>query len=238
MKLREQGAGGVYVASTFKQEVEWTRPGKETSITLRDSEKEVPGVSMKSVQAYEHRLPDGTTVRVYMLKTKNGDIVSLMPYRGNVRKESLLGFSKDVVEPVATAARNERKRFDEARKEYNSRVDVDEATRDAVLNSRLKPVEELRFPMVDLDEKADLSWLQGARMGDVVIREAKAQFQLQMDEKGAVAKAAVGLGTLRGGGPRPDIIDGPMIVWFERDGVVTFSALVGTSDFKKPNRQK
>lgn len=238
IQLRDLGGSGVYVASTFKQEVEWQRPGKETTIQLRESEKEVPGVAMKNVQKYPYRLPDGTATTIYLIKATNGDTVGLMPYNGHVQKGSLLKFSNEVVAPAAAAAGKALSTVERARAELND-TDVrnDGAAMDAMQDSGLKVADTLEFPMVDLNEKVNLSWLQGASIGGTVIRQAVAEFQLQMDEKGAVAKAAVGLGGTRGLPPPAETIDGPMVVWFERNGVVTFSSLVGTDDFKKPNRK-
>jgi hypothetical protein len=164
---------------------------------------------MKSVMTSDYVLPNGQPTKIYALDTKNGDGVYLMPWQGQIDKNSNLALSRDIV----------------------AKADASRAT------SRPHITKSLHFPMVDLDEKAKMEWLKGAQIGDRRITEAIAQYKLQMDETGATAEAAMAMSMSRGF-DMPEIIDGPMVVWFKRGNVVTFSAIVGTDDFKQPVRKK
>lgn len=101
------------------------------------------------------------------------------------------------------------------------------------------------FPMVDLKQKVDISWLIGMQtMSSMnkpsVISQALQETHFSMDTKGAHAKSAVALGirmTAVVRAPRPDlIIDGPMLVWCERPNLTQplFVAHVTQEDWKKP----
>lgn len=101
----------------------------------------------------------------------------------------------------------------------------------------------LVFPMVDLDQKVDISWLLDMRtMGDDLqpawITQALQQTILKMNEVGARAKSAVAIAVTRGMSvPKPDhIIDRPFLVWFERKGLnkPLFVGHITEDDWKNP----
>lgn len=101
----------------------------------------------------------------------------------------------------------------------------------------------LVFPMVDLDQKVDISWLLDMRtMGDdfqpAWITQALQQTILKMNEVGARAKSAVAIAVTRGMSmPKPDhIINKPFLVWFERDGLnkPLFVGHITEEDWKNP----
>ncbi len=101
------------------------------------------------------------------------------------------------------------------------------------------------FPMVDLKQTVDISWLIGMQTTTTdnkiaMISQALQETHFSMDTKGAHAKSAVALGirlTHAVVRPQPDlIIDGPMLVWCERPGLTQplFVAHVTQEDWKKP----
>jgi hypothetical protein len=101
------------------------------------------------------------------------------------------------------------------------------------------------FPMVDLKQNVDISWLIDMQTNTsdnkiALISQALQETHFSMDTKGAHAKSAVALGirlTHAVVRPRPDlIIDGPMLVWCERPNLSQplFVAHVTQEDWKKP----
>ena len=67
------------------------------------------------------------------------------------------------------------------------------------------------------------------------IAQALYQHRLRMNEVGARAQAAAALGMSRGiSMEEPVMINGPFIVWFEKDGVIPFSAHITEEHMKKP----
>lgn len=82
------------------------------------------------------------------------------------------------------------------------------------------------FPMVDLDQKVDCSWIEGlATKGEdgkpVIITQALQQNILKMNETGAQAKSGFAFGAMRGiEMPKPPlVIDRPFLIWFVREGL-------------------
>ncbi len=118
------------------------------------------------------------------------------------------------------------------------------------LSAALNPnydYEGVVFPMVDLKQKVDISWLINmSTITDTnkpaVISQALQETHFSMDPKGAHAKSAVALAVRMMGAipfhpPLPDlIIDGPMLVWCERYSLTQplFVAHVTQEDWKKP----
>ncbi len=100
------------------------------------------------------------------------------------------------------------------------------------------------FPMVDLKQTVDISWLIGMQTTTTnnkiaTISQALQETHFSMDTKGAHAKSAVALGIRLTAAvrARPDlIIDGPMLVWCERPTLSQplFVAHVTQEDWKKP----
>lgn len=86
----------------------------------------------------------------------------------------------------------------------------------------------LYFPMVDLDQQPDISWLlemetTGKDGHPYIIWQAKQQTKFRMNEVGARVKSAVAIGVMRGISvhrPKPPlIVDGPFLIWIERPGL-------------------
>lgn len=102
---------------------------------------------------------------------------------------------------------------------------------------------ELHFPMVDLDQKVDISWLKGMNTigqdgipGKIV--QALQQTKLRMNEIGASVQSAVAFGVLRGVtmSKPTHTIDRPFLIWFEREGLNKpfFVGYIDREDWKRP----
>ncbi|MBI4709377.1 MAG: hypothetical protein HY764_04205 [Candidatus Portnoybacteria bacterium] len=88
-----------------------------------------------------------------------------------------------------------------------------------------------KVPMIDFDVEADLSWIIGADtvakkeagMADEYwfISQAKQQFKMRMDEKGARVKVATALVGLRSFSrdPKPFVVDRPFYGWWTQKGI-------------------
>lgn len=105
--------------------------------------------------------------------------------------------------------------------------------------------EGLIFPMVDLDQMVDISWLigMGTTAADgqpAVISQALQKTKLRMNEVGARAQSAVALSVARSSRkppkPRLHIINRPFLVWFERKGFAKplFVGHITEEDWKRP----
>jgi len=98
--------------------------------------------------------------------------------------------------------------------------------------------------MVNLDELVDISWLLGmettAESGQRAwVSQAKQQTILKMNEVGARAKSAVAIAVTRSiEMPKPDmVINGPFLVWFEREGLApsrSSSGHITQEDWRNP----
>ncbi len=82
----------------------------------------------------------------------------------------------------------------------------------------------LVFPMVDLNQEVDITWLVDMSTCTedglpAIIFQALQQTKLKMNEIGARAESAVAIAMVRGR-PQPDyVINRPFLVWFERDSL-------------------
>ena len=100
------------------------------------------------------------------------------------------------------------------------------------------------FPMVDLKQEVDVSWLidlesSSASGQPVKITQALQETHLALNEKGARAKSAFAATIVQAAyrTPRPDlIIDGPFLIWFERPGLSEplFVGHITKEDWKNP----
>jgi hypothetical protein len=98
------------------------------------------------------------------------------------------------------------------------------------LSGSLQPIYDyggVIFPMVDLKQEVDISWLlnletTSAEGESVKITQALQETHLAMNQEGARAKSAVALAIQPGTAslPKPDlVINGPFLVWFQRPGL-------------------
>lgn len=98
------------------------------------------------------------------------------------------------------------------------------------------------FPMVNLDQRTDISWLEGMLTiahdrRPAIIREALQQNKLRMNELGARVHSASVICSLGGAAPAKEhVINQPFLVWFKREGVLfpLFVAYVGRDDWQNP----
>lgn len=102
---------------------------------------------------------------------------------------------------------------------------------------------QILFPMVDIDQKVDISWLIGLSdsSGNWSILDALQQTRFQMNEKGAAVQSAVAIHvTYRSiSTPKPVFeIDKPFYLWIERPGMSMplFAAYISKVDWKEPSR--
>lgn len=112
--------------------------------------------------------------------------------------------------------------------------------------------QDVLFPMVDINDKPDISWLIGLQFPmanllfqsnvDFEITQALQQTKFQMNEEGAAAQSAVAIAIeVRSVSINPPqrkhlVIDKPFYVWIKRDGIdiPVFAAYVDQENWKKP----
>lgn len=103
----------------------------------------------------------------------------------------------------------------------------------------------LRFPMVDMDQEVDISWLKGMTTKDAYgdhneISQALQQTKLKMNEKGARVKSAAAVGAIRSVSVRIPlmlyVIDKPFLMWIERPGLSLplFAGYITKENWKNP----
>lgn len=97
----------------------------------------------------------------------------------------------------------------------------------------------IRFPMVDLDQEVDISWLMGMQFPNYFIAQAKQQTKFKMNETGARVRSAVAIGIEKTCMPLPRkkcIIDQPFYLWIERPGVKVpvFAGYISEENWKDP----
>lgn len=97
------------------------------------------------------------------------------------------------------------------------------------------------FPMVDLDQEVDITWLLNMALAeDAVIAQALQQTKLKMNEIGARVKSAVAIGLCEASCmPRKEakiVIDKPFYLWIERPGVTDpiFAGYISQNEWKDP----
>jgi len=99
----------------------------------------------------------------------------------------------------------------------------------------------LVFPMVDLNQEVDISWLVGLNTTDEVgkfwfVAQALQQTIFKMNEIGARVQSAVAM-AFEKGIPNPDyIINRPFLIWIERDGISKplFVGHITQEDWRNP----
>jgi len=226
IRLKDPGNEmAISAASVLKMPVTWhnSHEAVKKTISIRsrisDRWKEVPAVTMINVKdIYEIPNHDHPIVR---LKTNSNDTVYITKYDKPPPKDSM---------GLHQLASKWQKQIKPSAKK--------------TIGSVPKYNGEVTFPMVDFQRSGDITELLGAspkEKGLVVIDQAKYEHILKMNEKGAVAKAASALMLkLRGGGggPIPVHIDGPFMVWFERKGIIPFTAYITENDMKAPKDLK
>ena len=109
---------------------------------------------------------------------------------------------------------------------------------------RISDYEGVHFPMVDLDQQPDISWLVNMEtLGDdgfpYFVAQALQQTKFKMNQFGARVKSAAAIGVYRSSVQRskpPLVIDGPFLVWIERPGLSRpfFVGFITDEDMKDP----
>jgi len=109
---------------------------------------------------------------------------------------------------------------------------------------RISTAKKLLFPMIDLDQEEDITWLAGMctvdRDGDEwYVGQALQQTKFKMNEKGARVKSAAAISViLRSASHQSDkiIIDRPFLLWVERRGLSQplMYAYLDEADWKSP----
>lgn len=207
IQLEDMGGNyDVYTASVLDMNVRWKNPGKAIKMRLEDSEKEIDAVSMKELQSvFESAEHNHPIIQV---ETSKDETVCMTRFEGTVPQDSTSLF----------------------RLVYK-------------LSRSKKPAtgyKGARFPMVDFNDSGDIEELIGTRtMGEdgspAEISQALYQHRLRMNEIGARAQAAAALGMSRGiSMDQPVVIDGSFLIWFEKGGVIPFSAHITEEHMKKP----
>ena len=202
------GPFDIAAASILDMNVRWKEKGTAVTLTLSDTQKSVDAVSMAAVKEV-YKSPDAANP-IIEVETNTGDQVFMTKYEGEIPKDSTSLFRL-----VTKISRGKQ---------------VAEGYKGA------------RFPMVDFNDSGDIKELLGARTtaadGDPAeISQAIYQHRLRMNEVGARAQAAAAVLMSKGidfNAPRPVVIDGSFLVWFERNGVIPFSAHITEKHMKKP----
>jgi len=98
----------------------------------------------------------------------------------------------------------------------------------------------IEFPMIDLDQTADIAWLLGMELTkNWYISQALQQTKLKMNEVGAHVKSAVAIAVTLKCCPRPSegiIINKPFYLWIERPGLTEplFAGYITQENWKDP----
>lgn len=98
----------------------------------------------------------------------------------------------------------------------------------------------LQFPMVNIQQKVDISWLTDMSYDTSKIKEALQETHFQMNEKGAAAQSAATVALVTCIAPPKPLftIDKPFYLWIERPGmsIPLFTAYIDQSDWKMPGK--
>ncbi len=112
-----------------------------------------------------------------------------------------------------------------------------------VKNNRLTSTDDydaVKFPMVDLDQEVNISWLEKMQLQDWYIAQALQQNKFKMNEVGAHVKSAVAIAMERScHDPRDEnniVIDKPFYLWIERPGITDpiFAGYITEQHWKEP----
>jgi hypothetical protein len=106
---------------------------------------------------------------------------------------------------------------------------------------------DLIFPMVDLNQEVDISWLENmyvpladSTIPEMWIARALQQTKFQMNEEGAAAQSAVAIAMVTKMMPIKSslVIDKPFYLWIVRKGVMIplFAGYIDYTDWKEPAR--
>jgi hypothetical protein len=211
IELSPVGEKGFAVASILNVLVEWVEAGKKTSILNKNGT--FPAVSLKADGVSGPRMYLNQKVHPYPvveIKTKSGDIVYMTVM--DFMRGDLFSISEKV----------------EKLNEIGKMTDTEDCACTVI------------FPMVDYNQKVDISWLKGLTLNDYTIGEAFQQTKFRMNEIGARAESAVAMGfrcmCLDKEREKVVLIDKPFLLWIRRDGIdlPLFSGIFAEDVWKAP----
>lgn len=113
------------------------------------------------------------------------------------------------------------------------------------LPNQTRTASSVTFPMVDLNQEVDVSWMGGMQTRDegdrpFLIAQALQQTILKMNEQGARAKSASAMGIILGSAAIHSypiiVIDAPFLLWFTRPNLKKplFVGYITMADWKNP----
>lgn len=208
------------VASILDVLVKWLKVGEATTITGRTKSedgqyKKYPAVKLKGENSGVTILTEDSphSSPIAVIRTKNNS--------ESVRMR-MLDLNEDPIGPLAIA---------DLLKNMPSRLSRDES------------YDSVTFPMIDYDQKVDISWLVGLQTGDrpddFYVCEAVQQTKFRMNEIGARAQSGVAM-MLRGRSieipKRTLVMDKPFLLWIERGGIKLplFAGVFAEDCWKRP----
>lgn len=208
IQLQPFGREGDFgTVAIFEREVQWLKPGDQTSLRLETSRNSVPAFTIKQAQVYQ-----GLQHPVVVLDTKQGDRVIISRCDQPISGLELLRR----VSEMANAGTQRRSH------------DYKGAT----------------IPMVDMEDKPDISFLLGLGFNDAedglpaVLTQALQQNRYKMDHIGARVESATALGATRGiSMEQPYQVNGPFQLAVETNNVIVFAAYIGEDVMRQPRRE-
>lgn len=99
----------------------------------------------------------------------------------------------------------------------------------------------VQFPMIDLDDRPDIGWIQGLDLGaGYFIGAAMQQTKFRMNERGARIESAASMSIFRSmvaNKKLPHVIDRPFLLWVNKDGLEfpIFAGLLCEDVWKEPS---
>lgn len=221
-----------YIASIMNIMLEWSNPFTyETSIIT--DEKVYPAVHMQK--------------KVYGAAAEQAHSFSIFADCRTIN--NIKDHSEDVI--VALETKNKDRVYLTIADKH--RADFDLLNHVMQLSAHLKSgsfsevyYDELIFPMVEINEEPDISWLVGLRKYDKdnrrwMISQALQQTKFQMNEKGAAAQSGCAIVMIPECICLPEsiyTIDKPFFLWIERPGMSLplFAAYIDESLWKRPEK--
>lgn len=210
IQLKSDGVqpSDVSAAAVMDIKVTWRDKGEARNNRLSTgSKKEVPGVSISSIQTASHS--SGHDYPIIQVPTQNGFDVYMTRYDGALSEDPM------ALSQITSGIMNGITHEETIKGAWFPMVDFEERG--------------------TLSWLLGASTTDAQNGGTATISQALAQYRLRMNEVGARAEAAVAVSTTKGmRGPRSVSIDGPFLVWFVKDGVTYFSAYIDEDSMKTP----
>lgn len=195
---------GISAASIMKIAVEWVEQGVRTTIDLHNGNK-VKGFKLgdvNEIQEIQHLSNGQDAVQdavIIPTRTPGVDVILVMSDNAPVSPSALHHQASQILSGLKT--------------------------------STPKEVKGIIAPIIHFSESGKAEELIGAYTygadGDIVkVVQALYANSFDMDEKGAKATSAMAIGTTRGGGPRPYVVNGPFIAIIRKEGQIVFTGFM------------